>query len=190
MPPGLEELQDLIKECVSGNVRAQEKIYRMFAPKMFGVCLRYAKDRTEAEDNLQDGFVKVFSNIQTFRGEGSFEGWMRRIMVNVSLSKFRKQHLLHPVEDLGQYESLQVPEDVLAKMGAEELLGLIRELPPRYRMVFNLFVLEEMNHQEISEAMGITIGTSKSNLARARNILKQRIQILYREVGSNTNYSA
>jgi RNA polymerase sigma factor (sigma-70 family) len=111
-------------------------------------------------------------------------------MVNVSLSKFRKQHTLHPVADMGLYDSLQVPEDVFAKIGAEELLALICELPPRYRMVFNLFVMEGMNHQEISEAMGITVGTSKSNLARARDFLKRGIQILYSEVGTNANYSA
>lgn len=162
----------------------------MFAPKMFGVCLRYAKDRTEAEDNLQDGFVKVFSNIGSFRHEGSFEGWVRRIMVNISLSKYRKQHILYPSEDMTQYESVQVADDVMAEIGAEELLGLIQQLPPRYRLVFNLFVMEGMNHQEVSEKLGISVGTSKSNLARARNILKRKVWDLYGEVELNTNYPA
>jgi RNA polymerase sigma factor (sigma-70 family) len=186
----LEDLNDIINECASGNVRAQEKLYRMFAPKMFGVCLRYAKDRTEAEDNLQDGFVKVFSNIKSFRNEGSFEGWVRRIMVNVSLAKFRKQHLLYTVENITVYETAEFSDEVFAKMGADDLLGLVQQLPPRYRMVFNLFVIEGMNHQEISEVMNITTGTSKSNLARAREILKRKVLELYREVKSNANYSA
>ena len=186
----MEDLKNIINECASGNARAQEKLYRMFAPKMFGVCLRYAKDRTEAEDNLQEGFVKVFSNMESFRHEGSFEGWMRRIMVNVSLSKFRKQHVLYPVEDMGKYDSAQVSDDILAKIGAEELLGLIQKLPPRYRMVFNLFVLEGLNHQEISEEMNISVGTSKSNLARARDILKRKVLKLYGEVESNANLLA
>jgi RNA polymerase sigma-70 factor (ECF subfamily) len=186
----LEDLKNIINECASGNARAQEKLYRMFAPKMFGVCLRYAKDRTEAEDNLQEGFVKVFSNIERFRHEGSFEGWVRRIMVNVSLSKFRKQHVLYPVEDMGQYDSVQVPDDILAKIGAEDLLGLIQQLPPRYQMVFNLFVMEGLNHQEIGEEMNISVGTSKSNLARARDILKRKVLELYGEVESNANLLA
>lgn len=190
MQPGLEELKNIINECASGNARAQEKLYRMLAPKMFGVCLRYAKDRTEAEDNLQDGFIKVFSNIKSFRHEGSFEGWVRRIMVNVSLSKFRKQHVLYPVEDMAQYDSVQISDDILAKIGAEDLLGLIQQLPPRYRMVFNLFVMEGMNHQEISETMDISVGTSKSNLARARDILKRKVLELYDDVETNANYFA
>ena len=152
--------------------------------------MRYAKDRTEAEDNLQDGFVKVFLNIKNFRHEGSFEGWMRRVMVNVSLGKFRKQHRLHPVEDMGKFENVQFSDDILANIEAEELLGLIQQLPPRYRLVFNLFVMEGMSHQEISEAMNITVGTSKSNLARARDILKRKVVNLYGEVKSNANYPA
>jgi len=186
----LEDLKDIIKKCASGNVRAQEKLYRMLAPKMFGVCLRYAKDRTEAEDNLQDGFVKVFSNIKNFRHEGSFEGWVRRIMVNVSLSKFRKQNILYPVEDATKFETPTWTEEILAKIAAEDLIGLIQQLPPRYRMVFNLFVMEGMSHQEIGEAMNISEGTSKSNLARARDILKRKVRELYNDVKTNANYPA
>lgn len=171
-------------------MRAQEKLYRMFASKMFGVCLRYAKDRTEAEDNLQDGFLKVFLNIKDFRHEGSFEGWIRRIMVNVSLGKYRKQHMLYPVEDIGKYEPVQLPDDIMAKLGADELLELIQQLPPRYRMVFNLYVLDGLTHQQISEAMNISVGTSKSNLARARDILKRKVLDLYDDVKSNASYPA
>jgi RNA polymerase sigma-70 factor (ECF subfamily) len=186
----LEDLTKIAKECASGDVRAQEKLYRTLAPKMYGVCLRFAKDSTEAEDNLQEGFVKVFTNIHKFRHEGSLEGWVRRIMVNVSLTKYRKQHLMYPVEDIASYEAQHVSEDVLDKISADELLGLIQDLPTRYRMVFNLFVMEGMSHQEIGEAMKISEGTSKSNLARARDILKRKVKRLYGELGKNENYSA
>jgi len=186
----LEELKDIINRCASGNVRAQEELYLKFAPKMYGVCLRYSKDKTEAEDNLQEGFIKVFTNIKNFRHEGSLEGWIRRIMVNVSLEKFRKQNMLHPVEDVTIYETNQVSEEILDKISAGELIDLIQELPPRYKMAFNLYVMEGMNHQQISEEMQITVGTSKSNLARAREILKRRVKELYGITEKRENYSA
>ena len=186
----MEDLKNIINNCASGEVRAQEKLYRMFAPKMFGVCLRYSINSTEAEDNLQEGFIKVFLNIKNFRHEGSFEGWVRRIMVNVSLEKYRKQHLMHPVEDIGIYESVKFSDDILDKIAANELIELIQQLSPRYRMVFNLFVMEGMNHKEISEEMKISVGTSKSNLARARDILKRKVKQLYGEIETNANYTA
>ncbi len=185
----MEDLKKIIKDCASGKQRAQEQLYQMFAPKMFGVCLRYAKDNTEAEDNLQEGFIKVFQYIDRFRHEGSLEGWIRRIMVNVSLEKFRKQHLMHPVEDISKFESQYISDDILAAISAKELIALIQELPPRYRMVFNLFVIDGMNHQEISDEMKITVGTSKSNLARARDILKRRVKELYGDI-ETSNYTA
>jgi len=162
----------------------------MFAPKMFGVCLRYSKDRTEAEDNLQEGFIKVFQYIKKFRHEGSLEGWIRKIMVNVSLAKFRKQNVMYPVENIGEYEKGTVSNDIIEKISADELMLLIQELPPRYRMVFNLYVMEDMNHKEISKEMQITEGTSKSNLARARDILKRRVKELYGEMETNANFTA
>lgn len=185
----MEDLKKIIKGCASGKKSAQEKLYQMFAPKMFGVCLRYAKDNTEAEDNLQEGFIKVFQNIGRFRHEGSLEGWIRRIMVNVSLGKFRKQHVMYPVEDISIYESQHVSDDILAEIAAKELLAVIQELPPRYRMVFNLFVVEGMNHKEISEEMQISVGTSKSNLARARAILKCKVKELYGDIEKTSNYT-
>jgi RNA polymerase sigma factor (sigma-70 family) len=186
----LEDLKEIIEKCSSGDVRAQAKLYHMFAPKMFGVCLRYAKDSTEAEDSLQEGFVKVFTHVSKFRHAGSFEGWIRRIMVNVSLEKYRKQHLMYPVEDVAVYETPNFSNDILDKIAANELIELIQKLTPRYRMVFNLFVLEGMNHQEISEEMNISVGTSKSNLARARDILQRKVKELYGEVGTNANFTA
>jgi RNA polymerase sigma-70 factor (ECF subfamily) len=162
----------------------------MLAPKMFGVCLRYSKDYTEAEDNLQEGFIKVFTYLKNFRHEGSLEGWVRRIMVNVSLEKFRKQNVMYPVEDINIYDSKNFSNDTIEKITASELIELIQELPPRYRMVFNLFVLEGMNHKEISDMMEISEGTSKSNLARGREILKRKVTELYGETEKSRNYTA
>ena len=186
----MEDFKNIIEECVSGNVRAQETLYRMLAPKMFGVCLRYSKDSTEAEDSLQEGFIKVFTYIKNFRHEGSLEGWVRKIMVNVSLEKFRKQHLMYPVEDLSVFESKNYSNDIIEKITAEELIELIQELPPRYRMVFNLFVIEGMSHKEIAEMMKITEGTSKSNLARAKDIMKRKVIELYGDTETYKNYPA
>lgn len=186
----LENLKNIVEDCVSGNVRAQETLYRMLAPKMFGVCLRYSKDRTEAEDNLQEGFIRVFAYIKNFRHEGSLEGWVRKIMVNVSLEKFRKQNVMYPVEDISLYDSRVDSNDIIEKLAAEELVALIQELPPRYRMVFNLYVMEGYNHKEIGKEMQISEGTSKSNLARARDILKKKVTELYKETEDRNNYTA
>jgi len=171
----LDDFKPILSECIAGNQKALAELYRQFAPKMFGVCLRYARDEAEAEDNLQDGFVKVFANLNAFRHDGSLEGWIRRIMVNVSLEKIRKQHLLFSVEDVSKYDSVNFSDDVIAKISADELIKIIQELPPRYRLVFNLYVIEGLSHQEIAQEMSITIGTSKSNLARARDILKKKV---------------
>ncbi|BBE17192.1 RNA polymerase ECF-type sigma factor [Aquipluma nitroreducens] len=186
----MKEFEQLIKDCIAGNQNAMAKLYRQFAPKMFGVCLRYAKDSTEAEDNLQDGFVKVFNNLKSFRNDGSLEGWIRRIMINVSLEKIRKQHLMYPVEDVAIYDSINYSDDVIAKISADDLMKLIQELPPRYQLVFNLYVIEGMSHQEIADEMSITQGTSKSNLARARDILKKKVQENFGEINAKNNYTA
>lgn len=186
----MEDLDKIVRDCAAGDVRAQEKLYRRLAPVMYGVCLRYARDAAEAEDNLQDGFVKVFTHIRDFRFQGSLEGWVRRIMINVSLEKYRKQHLVNSVEDVGIYAGELHANDILEKISAGELTELIQQLPPRYRMVFNLYVMEGMNHQQISEEMGITTGTSKSNLARARELLQKKVKLLYGEKGTKEIYSA
>ncbi len=187
----MEDFKPIISDCIAGSRKAQSMLYQQFAPKMFGVCLRYAKDATEAEDNLQDGFIKVFTNLKNFRHDGSLEGWIRRIMINVSLEKIRKQHLLYPVEDVAIYDSVNYSDDVIAKIAADDLMKLIQQLPPRYRLVFNLYVIEGMSHQEIAEEMSITQGTSKSNLARARDILKKKVQENFgEELNAHNNYTA
>ncbi|MGD9558328.1 MAG: RNA polymerase sigma factor [Mangrovibacterium sp.] len=184
----MEDLSRLIKDCAAGKSKAQARLYQLYAPRMYGVCLRYSKGAAEAEDNLQDGFIKIFEKIGTFRHEGSFEGWMRRIMVNVSLEKYRKQNVLQTVDDLTPFEMPDMNDEIISGISANDLLALISDLPPRYRMVFNLYVLEGMNHKEIAEEMRISEGTSKSNLARARIILKRQIVKYFQQ--TENNYSA
>jgi RNA polymerase sigma-70 factor (ECF subfamily) len=169
------QLEEIIYKCREENSKAQTELYQLFSRKMYGVCLRYAKDSADAEDILQEGFIRVFSKISQFEFKGSFEGWMRRIMVNTALEKFRKNDRLYPVEEMKIYESTEMVEETLSSIAAEELLKMIQELPPRYRMVFNLYAIEGYSHLEIGEMMNISEGTSKSNLSRARVILQKRV---------------
>jgi RNA polymerase sigma factor (sigma-70 family) len=168
-------LEDCIRKCSSGESKAQTELYNHFAPKMYGVCLRYSRDTIEAEDNLQEGFVRIFTKIDQYGYKGSFEGWIRRIMVNTSLEKFRKNSHLYPVEDLVIYEGNSFAEDAISGISADDLLKIVQKLPPRYRMVFNLYAIEGYSHQEIGKLMNISEGTSKSNLSRARVILQKRV---------------
>ena len=172
----MAQLEEIIYKCREGNSGAQTALYRLFSAKMYGVCLRYAKDTGDAEDILQEGFLRVFTKINQFEFKGSFEGWMRRIMVNTALEKFRKQDRLTPVEEMKIYESTEYVEETISSITAGDLMRIIQELPPRYRMVFNLFAIEGYSHQEISEMMNISEGTSKSNLSRARVILQKSVE--------------
>jgi len=168
--------QEIIKGCAEGKRQAQEDLYRMFAGKMYSVCLRYSRDQDEAKDNLQDGFIKVYSNIRQFKGSGSFEGWIRRIMVNTALQKYRGHLQLYALND-SESKAYNIPvENVMEAMGEKELLDMIRELPPRYKLVFNMFAIEGYSHKEISAMLDITEGTSKSNLSRARDILQDKLK--------------
>ncbi len=145
---------------------------------MYGLCLRYACDETEARDILQDGFVKVFQNLKQFRFQGSFEGWVRRIMVNTALERFRKEdHLTASIEEV-DFQDPPGYEDVFSELSAQDLLQMIRDLSPQYRVVFNLYAIEGYSHKEISQMLNISEGTSKSNLSRARSILQERIKRL------------
>ncbi len=170
------QIDDIIKGCKDGRVRDQERLYNLFAREMYGVCLYYTKDRTEAEDLLHDGFMKIFSNISSYRYQGSFEGWVRRIMINTALEKFRREKHLHPLTDLEDKEEELLGEDIVNNMSAGDLVSMIQALSPKYRLVFNLFAIEGYSHKEISTMLGITEGTSKSNLARARAILQRNVK--------------
>jgi RNA polymerase sigma-70 factor (ECF subfamily) len=172
----VDPLYDLIQGCIRKDRYSQSRLYDHFAPSMFGVCLRYASNRQEAEEILQEGFMKVFENVHQFRNEGSFEGWIRKIMVNCALQKYRSKSKMYAVVniDMPGIEP-QSNDEIINRIGTKELLKLVQLLPPAYRMVFNLFVFEGMKHREIAKHLGISEGTSKSNLSDARVILQKAV---------------
>jgi RNA polymerase sigma-70 factor (ECF subfamily) len=171
----LLSLNELIKQCAKNNRKAQEEIYQLYGGKLYSICLKYSKNKEEAQDNFQDGFITIFDKIGQFKFKGSFEGWIKRVMVNTILLKYRQRNVLNLVTE-------EIPDEVIVDIDDDEvsldfLLNLIQELPDRYRTVFNLYVLDGYSHKEISKMLQIAEGTSKSNLARARNILKQKIEL-------------
>lgn len=178
---------ELIDGCLRGERRSQQRVYELFYGKMMAVCMRYTKNTDQAKDILQDGFIKVFRNMGTFNRAGSFEGWIRRIIVNTAIDHFRRSknaYLLlgeeRSIEDFGDGDE----EDRLAEENEEEawdvkpadVINAMQKLTPAYRTVFNLYVFEELTHKEIADMLGINIGTSKSNLAKAKNNLKKLLR--------------
>jgi len=172
----VNNLNEIIEGCQKGKPNSQKALYDLFASKMYGVCLQYSKDQTEAEDCLQEGFIKVFNNIKKYRFDGSFEGWVRRIMVNTTIEAFRKKKQVTSLDDMSliKVEDDEVEQET-SEISEDEILEIIKELPPKYRMVFNLYILEGLSHKEIADVLDISEGTSKSNLSRARNWVKNRI---------------
>ena len=168
----------LIKGCIEGDRKAQNKLYKVFAAKMFAVCFKYSSSREEAEDTFHEGFMKVFEHIKDFKREGSLEGWIRRIMVNTAIEKYRKRSrmvVLVGMEDHQMDYKNHYVEDILSRISANDLMKLIHKLPPQYKLVFNLYEFEGLKHKEIAERLGITEGSSKSNLSRARDILQKAV---------------
>lgn len=169
-------IDHLVQCCKAGQRKGQELLYKQFASKMLGVCMRYATDKMEAEDMLQNGFIKVFQKIADYRGDGSFEGWVRRIMVHSSIEYYRRHHKMMQVIDIdtaGCEPSVNAAAS--SSLEAKDLLLLIKALSPGYRMVFNLYAIDGYSHKEIAAIMGISEGASKSQLSRARAILKEQI---------------
>ena len=173
----------LIEACIAGNYRAQKKLYRLYASQMMGVCMRYSSCEADAEDILQEGFIRVFRFLDTFNGSGPLGGWIRRIMINVALQRFRENKRMHflRLED-SEVIKQEVSDDALSKMSADELLELIQRLPIGYRTVFNLYAIEGFMHREIAEKLGISEGTSKSQYSRCREMLREMIE-KEREIG-------
>jgi len=172
----LDSTESIIKGCTEGHKKSQEELYKTYSRKMYAVCLMYAKDHDTAQDILQEAFIKVFQNIQTFMNKGSFEGWVRRIVVNTALERYRKNHYLYPVSEVADYTEEASYNDIISEVHANDLLKIIQELTPQYRMVFNLYAIEGYSHQEISQMLAISEGTSKSNLSRARKILQEKVE--------------
>ncbi|WP_396591131.1 RNA polymerase sigma factor [Allomuricauda sp. R78024] len=168
------DIEELIHNCKKGKRQAQAELYRKYSGILFGMCLKYSRNKTEAEDNLHDSFMTIFNKIEQFNFNGSFEGWIKRITVNTVLQKYRKeQHLNVVSENVGEEIDVDVEQ---ADISLSRLLGYIQELPNKYRLTFNLYVLDGYSHKEISEMLGTSTGTSKSNLARAKMILREKIE--------------
>jgi RNA polymerase sigma factor (sigma-70 family) len=163
--------------CLRNERKYQELFYKLLAPRMMAVCMRYAKDKDEAQDILQEGFVKLFRNLHTYRGEGSLEGWIRRIMVYSAISRYRKARTMVLVDDFGDDSHVLTGTSRNGNtLEANDILLLVQELPETYRAVFNMYAIEGYSHQEIGESLGISELLSRTTLHRARGVLKDRIR--------------
>jgi RNA polymerase sigma-70 factor (ECF subfamily) len=168
------DLNQLINDCKNNDRKAQEQLYRLYSPKLFTVCLKYSRNYTEAQDNLQDGFIIIFKKIEQYSFKGSFDGWLKRVMINNVLQQYRTQTFLSLVdENIAEDAEIEIDDE---NISLDYLLKIIQELPDRYRLVFNLYVNDDYSHAEIAEMLSINIGTSKSNLSRARMILKEKLE--------------
>lgn len=172
--------QDCIEGCRKGDRAAQRKMFEALAPKMLAVCFRYMGERAAAEDVLQDGFVTMFSKMDTYSGDGSFEGWARRIFVNTALMSLRKKDALRMSEDIDTVRNMSSDTaSQIQDIGYKELMKLVASLPAGYRTVFNMNVIEGYSHDEIAKALNISAVTSRSQLVRARTMLQNKIKKLY-----------
>lgn len=167
-------LDQLIQKCKKNDTNAQSDLYKLFSSKLFALCLKYSKNHAEAEDNLQDAFVTILKKISQYKNKGSFEGWLKRITINTALQRYRNEGVLDIVNEdrIEEEVTINVEDDIIS---LDFLLNIIQELPDRYRLVFNLYALDGYSHKEIAEMLNISLGTSKSNLSRARLILKDKV---------------
>ncbi len=165
---------DLIKSCIKQNRQAQEALYNQYKKTLFVLSLKYCANQAEAEDNVHNSFIEIFTNIKKFDNKGSFEGWMKRITINKAIDSYKKKYQLVPIkEDFAQ--DTNIDEDEVA-FTLDYILALVQELPHQYRLVFNLYELDDYSHQEIAQMLSISENTSKSNLHRAKVILKEKIK--------------
>lgn len=168
--------QHLVKACLKGDRRAQRTLYEQYKQALFRLCLRYARDKQEAEDFLHESFITIFRDLNQYRGNGPLGGWLRRVTINTALQQLRKQkRLLYPDTDLSQVAESIVEEDLPPLYNMEELISHIQQLPAGYRAVFNLFVVEQYSHKEIAKSLGISVGSSKSQLSKAKAMLRRKM---------------
>ena len=177
-----EKLEILLNGCRKGKPKSQKELYERFAAAMYGICLQYASGEEDAQDIMQEGFVKVFNKLDQVKNPAAFPGWIRRVMVNTALEKYRSHVILQRMDDVQEEADEASDDGIFDRLMCQELVDLIQTLSPRYRMVFNLYAIEGYNHQEISDELAISVGTSKSNLSRARAILQEKIHKIYGEV--------
>lgn len=174
--------KELILQCLEENAKAQKQLYEQYAPKLWPVCLRYAKNRMSAEDIMQEGFIRIYKYLGYYKGEGSFEGWLRRTMVNTAINYYKKNLKQSAERNIDFVYGLKNDDvDAVSKMTADEILSVVQSLPDGYRTIFNLFVIEGYPHKEIAKILNISENTSKSQLSRARVILQQKIKNIYRK---------
>jgi RNA polymerase sigma factor (sigma-70 family) len=168
-------LKQIIKDCKEGHTKAQEQLYQLFSKQLFAVCLKYSRSYEDAQDNLQDGFVLIFKKIEQFTGKGSFEGWAKRVIINNALQKLKEVRYIEVRDEHISDIEVEIDDE---EISLDYLLQIIHELSDQYRIVFSLYVLDGYSHKEISEMLNISTGTTKSNLFRARLILKEKIEQL------------
>lgn len=170
-------LNNIIKQCIKEDRKAQKELYKLYYSKMMNVCYRYAKNSDDAQDLLQDGFVKVFSHLKSYDFKGSFEGWIRKIMVNTAIDFYRKNKGIYFVEDDNNFilETVRIEsaDSIYSNFGVDEIMHSIQQLSPVYKTVFNMYVIDGYSHKEISEQLNISEGTSKSNLSKAKQNLQE-----------------
>ena len=172
----MEQETQLIKACINGDRNSQSRIYKIFVPKMYALCLRYSKNPQDAEEIVQEGFVQVFKSLHSYKYIGSFEGWIRKIMIYCAIQYYRNNSKIHAIVNIETTDAEEADnEDIFNQLGKKELLKMVQALSPAYRLVFNLYVFEGMKHREIAEMLGISEGTSKSNLSDAKIILQRAV---------------
>lgn len=169
-----DNLEDILRQAQKGKKKAFGQLYDIYAKQLFPLCLRYSRTREEAEDNLQEAFIVVFKKIKSYKAEGSFDGWIKRLFINQCLGEIRKPNIITNEETYN--DTAEDDEEEIIAIKALSIIELIQELPTQYRIVFNMYILDSYSHKEISEELSISIGTSKSNLSRAKQILRKRIK--------------
>jgi RNA polymerase sigma-70 factor (ECF subfamily) len=168
---------ELVKACLKGDLRAQKQLYVVYAPKVKGICLRYAASTEEAEDMLQEAFIRIFSKLNQFKNDGPLGAWIRRVVVNTAAEIYRRDKKLRNHTDIDKYSAfISDTENILSDLSAGDIAKKIRQLPDGYRVVFNMFAVEGYSHREIADTLGVTENTSKSQYCRARNALKVMIE--------------
>ncbi len=171
----MNSLKKILKGCLKNNKADQYELYSLYSPKMYGICLRYAGSTDEAQDILQEGFIRIFQHLPSFKGKGSFEGWIKRIMVNTAIEKYRERVYHLSVDSISENGNYFTDNHALELLEVNDVLNLFQELPDQYRLVFNLYAMEGYAHKEIAEMLNISESTSRSNLARARSLLQKKI---------------
>jgi RNA polymerase sigma-70 factor (ECF subfamily) len=174
--------EELIRHLVKSDKNAQRELYERYSPKLWGVCLRYAKNQMSAEDIMQEGFLKILKYIKSYQGKGSFEGWMRRVMVNTAINYYKRNLKSDGVSEFNEAYGVSSPNaDAVSRMTSDELLAFVKELPSGYKTVFNMHIVDGYTHKEIAKQLDISENTSKSQLSRARKILQEKIEKYYNQ---------